>query len=347
MTQTDTVSQLRAVLCDESANLAVRFRALFSLKHLATQGDVNAIDAIAAAFSSDSGKYPLHPLIAPHSHRCHLALLKHELAYCLGQSSSSHAVPYLQRVLSNLSEDPMVRHEAGEALGALGHTDSLPLLRSFLTDPSPEVRETCEIAIERIEWLQTEQGQKEAKAIKSAFTSIDPAPPLPPSEADLNPAAAKDTKDHIDTLQQKLTDPSFPLFKRYRAMFSLRDLVPTQPSLAIPALASGFSDSSALFRHEVAFVFGQLAHPDSVPFLVPVAGDANEHPMVRHEAVEALGSVGIPEVDEILKNLSKDGERVVRESAVVALDMAEWERSGELEYALIPEGAKKEVVASV
>lgn len=52
----ETLAQLRVVLCDDSANLALRFRALFSLKHLATNGDLGAVDAIAAAFSSDSGR---------------------------------------------------------------------------------------------------------------------------------------------------------------------------------------------------------------------------------------------------------------------------------------------------
>lgn len=39
------------------------------------------------------------------------ALLKHELAYCLGQMQNPSAVPALESVLQNTSEDPMVRHE--------------------------------------------------------------------------------------------------------------------------------------------------------------------------------------------------------------------------------------------
>ena len=56
----ETLAQLRAVLCDDSANLALRFRALFSLKHLATNGDLGAVDVIAAAFSSDSGRHHVY-----------------------------------------------------------------------------------------------------------------------------------------------------------------------------------------------------------------------------------------------------------------------------------------------
>lgn len=62
--------------------------------------------------------------------------------------------------------------------------------------------------------------------------------------------------------------------------------------------------------------------------------------MVRHEAAEALGSLGNEEgVEEILKKFLHDKETVVRESVIVALDMAEYEKSNETEYALIPEVA--------
>ena len=39
------------------------------------------------------------------------ALLKHELAYCLGQMKRESALAVLESVLRNASEDPMVRHE--------------------------------------------------------------------------------------------------------------------------------------------------------------------------------------------------------------------------------------------
>ena len=61
--------------------------------------------------------------------------------------------------------------------------------------------------------------------------------------------------------------------------------------------------------------------------------------MVRHEAAEALGSMGDEEgVEDILRRFLDDPEQVVRESVVVALDMAEFEKNGEREYAVLPEG---------
>jgi deoxyhypusine monooxygenase len=42
-------------------------------------------------------------------------------------------------------------------------------------------------------------------------------------------------------------------------------------------------------------------------------------------------------VEETLKKFLHDKERVVRESVIVALDMAEYEKGTDAEYALIPE----------
>lgn len=84
-------------------------------------------------------------------------------------------------------------------------------------------------------------------------------------------------------------------------------------------------------------MFGQLSHPHSIPALVKAAGNKNEASMVRHEAVEALGSIDDERVEKYLREYAQDEDRVVRESAEVALDMVEFEKSGELEYALIPE----------
>ena len=313
-----TTLSLRKTLTDEQTPLARRFRALFSLKHVASQSTgvqaTAAIEAIAAAFSSPS------------------ALLKHELAYCLGQSKNLEAVPFLRAVLENRSEDAMCRHEAAEALGALADRGSLEIMKQMQCDETEPVviRETCEIAVDRIEWTHSRSRDQE-KLKQSDFASIDPAPPMPTSS----------DAPSIPGLQQTLLDTQENLFHRYRAMFALRDLAspPDLPTAkaAVLALASGFQDPSALFRHEVAFVFGQLSHPESIPALLSVLEDKREESMVRHEAAEALGSLGEePGVEDMLRRFLDDPEQVVRESVVVALDMAEYEKTGEMEYATMP-----------
>lgn len=227
----------------------------------------------------------------------------------------------------------MCRHEAAEALGALGDWESLGLLRELRDELSEVdvVRETCEIAVGRIEWEHS--AQRTAEVIRNSdFTSIDPAPPL----------AQDKHQPLIPELREKLLDTERSLFDRYRAMFALRDLAspPDLPTAvpAVKALASGFADPSALFRHEVAFVFGQLSHPASIPSLVETLSNRKEESMVRHEAAEALGSLGDEEgVEDILKGFLDDPEQVVRESVVIALDMVAFEKNGEIEYAVLPD----------
>ncbi|KAF1348609.1 Deoxyhypusine hydroxylase [Delphinella strobiligena] len=303
-----TVAALRKTLVSEASPLAARFRALFSLKHLAaldpaTEQTVPAIEAIAAGFASPS------------------ALLKHELAYCLGQSGKSAAIAPLREVLRDGGEDAMCRHEAAEALGALGDRGSLALLRERRDDVGEVVvvRETCVLAVERIEWEHSE-ARKQEQLKQSDFASIDPAPPM----------ASKTAKAGVAELEKTLLDTQLPLFQRYRAMFALRDLCspPDLPTAvpAINALAKGLADPSALFRHEIAFVFGQLVHPASIPALIECLSNTKEESMVRHEAAEALGSLGDEEgVEECLKKFINDPEQVVRDSIIVALDMAEFE----------------------
>lgn len=153
-----------------------------------------------------------------------------------------------------------------------------------------------------------------------------------------------ESKKTVEELGNELMNTSLPLFVRYRAMFALRDLAspPDLPTAvpAVHALARGFEDSSDLFRHEIAFVFGQLSHPASIPALTSALSNLEEASMVRHEAAEALGSLGEEDgVEDTLKKFLKDHDQVVRESVVVALDMAEFERGEQKEYALIPEAA--------
>lgn len=144
-----TIAALRQTIVSESSPLPLRFRALFSLKHLAstkTGPDADAaIEAIAAAFASPS------------------ALLKHELAYCLGQTGKLEAAPYLRDVLKDAQEDPMCRHEAAEALGALGDPSNLDILREYRDkkDEDVVITETCEIAVDRLEWEASEARKQE------------------------------------------------------------------------------------------------------------------------------------------------------------------------------------------
>lgn len=146
----------------------------------------------------------------------------------------------------------------------------------------------------------------------------------------------------IQDLRSQLIDDCNDLFHRYRVLFALRDLAsPSSLPTAVPAVEA-LADAlrmvkSALLRHEIAFVFGQLTHPASIPVLIERLSDVNEVPMVRHEAAEALGDLGgEPGVVEVLEKFVDDPMPVVKESIYMALGMVEVEQSGAQEYAIIP-----------
>jgi len=176
------------VLNDASRPLKERFRALFVLRSF---GGSEAVDQMAKAFEDKS------------------ALLKHEVAYCLGQMGNPSALPILERLLSDPSVETIVRHEAGEALGAIGNASVLPLLKHFLDDPVQEVADTCKLAVERIEYFAGE-GSKGESLSSNPYDSVDPAPPS--------------TTEDVSKLSSILMDDKETLFKRYRALFALRNV---------------------------------------------------------------------------------------------------------------------------
>lgn len=295
MVNLSPVQQIGVQLADQSQPLTNRFRALFTLRNL---GGHEAIDCISKCFDDPS------------------ALLKHELAYCLGQMQDEYAIPYLIRVLKDKKQEAMVRHEAGEALGAIGSPEVLNVLREYASDPQIEVAETCQLALQRIQWLNEKSSQESKNLSTNPYKSIDPAPP----------SQTEDT----ETLKNILLDESRPLFERYRAMFSLRNKGDEDSVLA---LADGLKCRSALFRHEIAYVLGQMQHEAAIPQLIENLEDLKESAMVRHECAEALGSIAKDQCLTALEKYSKDQERVVKESCVVALDMYNYEQSKDFQYA--------------
>ena len=192
------------------------------------------------------------------------ALMRHELAYILGQIGNPYACPHLITILEDENDDILVRHECAEALGAIGSAESVPILMKYMNHKAIEIAETCQIAIDLIKW-KCEQHLNSASE-SSLYLSEDPAPPVSDNFS-------------IEQLRDQLLDSQLSLFNRYRAMFSLRNYNNDSAALA---LVSGFSDSSALFRHEIAFVLGQMQRPVTIEGLALVLQKEDEHRMVRY-----------------------------------------------------------------
>ncbi|XP_062092530.1 deoxyhypusine hydroxylase [Humulus lupulus] len=277
-------------LLDPTQPISERFRALFSLRNLKGSGPRNAL-ILATRDSSN--------------------LLAHEAAFALGQMQDADAVPALIAALNDLSLHPIVRHEAAEAIGAIGLESNVALLRnSLVLDPAQEVRETCELALQRIKQLKDDGGKSTVE--KSPFLSVDPA-------------AAATSCLSVHQLREVLLDEEKGMYERYAALFALRN---NGGDEAVAAIIDSLGSKSALLRHEVAYVLGQLQNKVASAALSDILKDVNEHPMVRHEAAEALGSIADDQSVSLLEEFSMDSEPIVSQSCEVALSMLEYERSG-------------------
>ncbi|WIA16907.1 hypothetical protein OEZ85_013834 [Tetradesmus obliquus] len=308
----EVVQRLQQKLQAGDTSLPDKYRALFSLRNVA---GTDATHALTQALQDESD------------------LFRHDVAFCLGQRQDPTAVGILKQLVADSQQHAMVRHEAAEALGAIADPDCLQLLQRHAADSCQEVAETCQLALGRLAYLEQKKAAPPAAAPaadgaaaaaaageaeeQSPYYSVDPTPALPSSTP-------------VEQLRALLLDPKAPMFERYRALFALRNKGGEE---AVAVLGEAFSCSSALLKHEVAYVMGQMQHPASAGVLGRVLQDTQEHAMVRHEAAEALGSVADAASVALLKQFAQDPEPIVAHSCVVALDMLQHEASGAFEYA--------------
>lgn len=166
--------------------------------------------------------------------------------------------------------------------------------------------------MDRKEWLEEQRDE-------SGYTSVDPAPPQ----------AAVGSEPTVAELRAQLLNGDIAMFHRMRAVFALRNIGGDD---AIDALAAAFADKSALLRHELAYVMGQMGDAHALPALIDRLSDEREHVMVRHEAAEALGAIGDEAGRPVLEQFLHDPAPEVSESCEVALDLLNWVNSREMEY---------------
>eukprot|EP01069_Polyplicarium_translucidae_P009799 Polyplicarium_translucidae@DN3341_c0_g2_i1.p1 len=308
--QLPPLGQISKIIADEEQPITARMRALFGARH---HGGDEAVKALAGGLSHKS------------------VLLRHEIAYVMGQMGEKSAIPTLERLLEDVGEHAMVRHEAAEALAAIGDPSSERIVSRFVSDKSIPVRETCALAVESFRQKRALAKPSELPEVSHYLYSIKKGPDSEMAKfPTVDPIAGESmTKDHdMSGWRSILLDQKADLPKRYAALFSLRNSDhPTAGKILAEALEA--DASSALFRHEVAFVLGQLQDPTTASALIGVLSATDEHPMSRHECALALGSVaevqGVEARErrnavDALRTFSKDPEQVVAESCLVALD---------------------------
>ena len=297
---------LTATVRDASQPIGMRMRAAYFLRssHNQSPQQAEVVQALSDGLRDER----------------HGSLMRHEFAYVMGQLRDEQCCAVLEETLACETDCIMVRHEAAEALGAIGADRSKQVLENVrqASLDLPELAETCQIALDVMAWRDEGGDPDEMPAacacMLNPYSSVDPAPPHP-SHASKSMAELGDI----------LCDAQLPIFERYRAMFSLRN---SGGAAAVRQLCRALTQdtSSALLRHEVAYVLGQMQHPDSVEALEESLRRTDEHRMVRHESAEALGAIDgrWEDVERILSEFKEDENDVVRESCLVALDAADY-----------------------
>ncbi|XP_075591046.1 uncharacterized protein LOC142597925 [Dermatophagoides farinae] len=264
-------------------------------------------------------------------------LLKHEIAYVLGQMSVTDVKNTLIDLCNDKSQHEMVRHEAAEAIHALGFTDeeTEACLRQHLNDDSIPFRQTVELALEGLLLKRKSNSEKKIKPhvprfylmtkkkkkqdlVIATYNTKDPV------ESDILIQTENELKKHFNILK----DETQRLWDRYKALFALRNHDSKQAALYLASCLD--EKSSALLRHEISFILGQMQIPETALKLIERLQDKNEFSMCRHEAAISLGSLGAIDYTEIgcywqpkiiaeLKNFLNDEDPIISESCQVAL----------------------------
>jgi deoxyhypusine monooxygenase len=94
---------------------------------------------------------------------------------------------------------------------------------------------------------------------------------------------------------------------------------------AVGLMCECFNDKfTPLFKHEVAFVLGQMAKTASKALtkLEQVLQDENENSIVRHETALALGEIA--EGKELLEKYSTHKDQLVAESCIIATEFVDF-----------------------
>ena len=356
------IAAFASVLVDQSRPIRDRFRALFTLRSMT--GRPGAADALISALAmktnnnnSNDDDDPAFLAAAKTTKTRRLradALFRHEVAFALGQMQSKKATNALISVLKNECEHGMTRHECAEALGAIGDESAVDVLREMHEDETQcrEVRETASLALRRIEHV-TKKKKKSAAIVgarvgsKKETTAVGIAEKEDDDDDDdvrraysVDPVPAMDASVETDTLAAIILDDTADIWERYGAMFALRNraqetfgLAKTRENERVVELCSSTLGKtlrsetvhSALLKHEICYVLGQLREDDDNDIareaLFDCLEDPNEHAMVRHEAAEAIGSRGGAGAEALLRKYLSCEDRVVRESCEVALDM--------------------------
>lgn len=132
------------------------------------------------------------------------------------------------------------------------------------------------------------------------------------------------TEQFIITCGSILNNKQEPLKKRFRALFTLRNLGGLE---AIKQINQALlNDESVLLKHECCYCLGQMNDENAIGYLISILDNETENEIVRHEAAEALGNLANDDaniIGKLEKNL-KDKSHIVSQTCELALDLIRW-----------------------
>lgn len=96
-----------------------------------------------------------------------------------------------------------------------------------------------------------------------------------------------------DELVSTLKDLSRPIAARMRAIFYLRSMPKDTMEGNVEVLCEALKDvrGTALFRHEIAYVLGQMQAASATPTLLSILADVNDDVVVRHEVRKTTNTI--------------------------------------------------------
>lgn len=121
----------KKIILDLNATKEERIQAAF---HLENAGDDESVKIMGKALFGEPSP-----------------IVRHEIAFSLGETAYPDlASKYLMKAIEE-DENIFVVHEALLALATLGKKEFIPFVKKFIKDPKPEISESAEIALQRLE----------------------------------------------------------------------------------------------------------------------------------------------------------------------------------------------------
>lgn len=235
-------------------------------------------------------------------------------AFIADTSTSSGDDP-LAIAINNLSDSSEgTRRLSAELLGKIGSQEGVkPLIRTLLTDPSPEVRRTAIVSLKELDINRALPNIAEAMTDWDAGVRAEAAVALREAVTHSNGNGSRPDSNVFYYLRKGLED-SNPTVKREAAV-TMASFGRKGEALWILWDMGRSSDASV--RREAAAAYGLLRDRVLVKELIEMLDDAD--PQVRRQAAEALGHLPTRQAIAALLNAFGDDNPAVRETSAHSL----------------------------